>query len=158
MIKQSILTGLNFGITSGVITTLGMMIGLNAATTSKAIIISGILTIAIADSFSDALGVHISQEGEEGKTKKDVWRSTFSTFFSKMLFSLTFLIPIMFFDLSFAIICNLIWGFLLLIFLSYFIAKRQKESPFGVIGEHIAIAILVIYLTNLAGGWIQKIV
>lgn len=39
------------------------MIGLMAGTHSKLAVLGGILTIAIADAMSDALGIHISQEG-----------------------------------------------------------------------------------------------
>jgi hypothetical protein len=52
--------GLSFGLTSGLITTLGLMIGLNSGTNSKLVVIGGILTIAVADSLSDSLGIHIS--------------------------------------------------------------------------------------------------
>jgi vacuolar iron transporter family protein len=54
--------GLNFAVISAVITTLGLMVGLNATTNSLLIVMGGILTIAIADSMSDALGIHVSQE------------------------------------------------------------------------------------------------
>ena len=50
--------GLGFGLTSGVITTLGLIVGLHAGFQSKAVVIGGILTIAIAD----ALGIHPSEE------------------------------------------------------------------------------------------------
>lgn len=53
-------TGISFGLTSGVITTLGLMAGLYSGTHSRAIVIGGILTIAIADAMSDALGIHVS--------------------------------------------------------------------------------------------------
>ena len=62
--KHSLEVGLSFGITSGIITTLGLMVGLHSGTHSKVTVIGGILTIAIADSFSDALGIHISEESE----------------------------------------------------------------------------------------------
>lgn len=54
--KHSLKTGLCFGLTSATITTLGLMVGLHSFSGSKAVIIGGILTIAIADAFSDALG------------------------------------------------------------------------------------------------------
>ncbi|HRR94808.1 MAG TPA: hypothetical protein P5083_01560, partial [Candidatus Paceibacterota bacterium] len=105
-IKQSFKTGLSFGLTSGVITTLGLMIGLNSGTNSKQIIISGILIIAIADALSDALGIHISQESNSNKQQL-IWESTLATFLSKFLVALTFIIPILLFDLQLAIYLNL---------------------------------------------------
>ncbi|TKS61160.1 MAG: membrane protein [Nitrospira sp.] len=69
--KASWKTGLSFGLTSGVITTLGLMVGLHSGTHSRAIVIGGILTIAIADAMSDALGIHVSEESKNsGPTRQ----------------------------------------------------------------------------------------
>jgi len=51
--KHLLKTGLSFGLTSGIITTLGLMVGLNSSTHSDLVVIGGILTIAIADGFLD---------------------------------------------------------------------------------------------------------
>jgi len=59
--KESIKTGISFGLASGVITTLGLMTGLNAGTKSELAVIGGILVIAIADALSDSVGIHISE-------------------------------------------------------------------------------------------------
>jgi len=64
--KDSLRTGVSFGLTSAVITTLGLMVGLQSGTHSKIVVLAGILTIAIADAFSDALGIHVSEEAESG--------------------------------------------------------------------------------------------
>ena len=48
--KSSYKIGLSFGLTSGVITTLGLLVGLDAGTHSQPIVLGGILTIAVADS------------------------------------------------------------------------------------------------------------
>ena len=55
--KPSFKTGFSFGLTSGVITTLGLMVGLHSGTHSRSVVIGGILTIAVADAMSDALGM-----------------------------------------------------------------------------------------------------
>ena len=94
--KHSWKVGLCFGLTSGIITTLGLMIGLYSGTYSKIIVISGILTIAIADSLSDAFGIHVSEESENKHTKKEIWESTLSTFFCKFIIASSFIIPVLF--------------------------------------------------------------
>ena len=152
-IKQSFKTGLSFGLTSGVITTLGLMIGLNSGTSSKQIIISGILIIAIADALSDALGVHISQESNSNK-QQVIWESTLATFLSKFLIALTFIIPILLFDLQLAIYLNLIWGLIILSILSFYIAKNQNEKPINVILEHLTITFVVVIITYYIGLWL----
>ncbi len=154
--NHSMKIGLCFGLTSGIITTLGLMIGLYSGTHSKLVVLGGILTIAIADAFSDALGIHISEESENTHTTKEIWQSTIATFLSKFIFALTFIIPIILLSLDTAIIVSVIWGLSVLSILSYSIAKEQKAKPWKVIGEHLIIALIVIILTHYAGDWISK--
>jgi len=66
--KESLRTGISFGLTSVTITTLGLMIGLYSGTNSRGIVIGGILTIAIAHPLSDALGIHVYQVVEHTRT------------------------------------------------------------------------------------------
>ena len=47
-------TGIFFGATSGVITTLGLIVGLNAGTNSMVAVLGGILVVAVADTASAA--------------------------------------------------------------------------------------------------------
>lgn len=155
--KESLKTGVTFGLTSGTITTLGLMIGLYSGTNSRGIVIGGILTIAIADSLSDALGIHISEEANHTRTTKQVWIATVATFFSK-LYAITFIIPVLLFDLPVAININLVWGFSLLTILSYYLAKSQSVKPWKVILEHLAITIIVVALTHFLGKLIAKYV
>ncbi|MEI6118221.1 MAG: hypothetical protein WCP92_03050 [bacterium] len=68
------------------------------------------LTIAIADAMSDALGIHISQEGSGVKDAREVWKSTIATFLAKFLFALTFMIPILLINNLFAaVVVSAVW-------------------------------------------------
>ncbi|MBN2086922.1 hypothetical protein JW758_01110 [Candidatus Peregrinibacteria bacterium] len=154
--KLSYVKGISFGLTSGIITTLGMMVGLNAGTHSTLAVLGGILTIAIADAFSDALGIHISEESSNAKNKKEIWESTIATFVAKLVFALTFVIPVLLLSLEMAVIVSIIWGLFMLGLLSFLIAKSQKEPVWHVIGEHWAIAILVIVATHSVGHLISS--
>ena len=155
--RYSFKTGLSFGLTSGVITTLGLMVGLHSGTHSKLAVIGGILTIAVADAFSDALGIHISQESQNKNSAKEVWEATFATFFSKLFFALTFIAPVLFFDLSQAILISVIWGLSTLSVFSFIIAKQQKENPWKVVTEHLIIGLAVVVITHFVGDWIPII-
>ncbi len=155
--KDSLITGLSFGMTSGVITTMGLMIGLESGTNSRSVVIGGILTIAIADAFSDALGIHISEEAENVHTEPQIWAATISTFSAKLLFALTFLIPVIIFELQTAIVVGVIWGMSVLTFISFLMAKAQKQPALRVIGEHLLIASAVIAITHYVGIWIAGI-
>jgi VIT1/CCC1 family predicted Fe2+/Mn2+ transporter len=152
--KHALKTGFSFGLTSGAITTLGLMVGLHSGTHSKLVVLGGILTIAIADAFSDALGIHIAEESKNVHTDKEIWAATVSTFLSKLLFALTFVIPVLLFELSTAIIISVAWGLGTLAVLSYEIARSQNTSPSRVVAEHLLIALAVITATHFVGDWI----
>lgn len=154
--KHSLKTGLSFGLTSGIITTLGLMVGLHAGTHSKLVITGGILTIAIADAFSDALGIHVSEESENKHTTREIWESTISTFVAKFVFAMIFVIPILLLTLTTAIIVSIALGLCLLGVFSFYLARGQKANPWKVITEHLLIAVVVIGLTHYTGEWISS--
>lgn len=155
--EQSIKIGLSFGLTSGIITTLGLIVGLNAGTASQMVVVGGILTIAIADAASDALGIHISQESDEKSSARDIWISTIATFITKFVFALTFVVPVLIWDLNTAVLISIAWGLLLLAVFSYYISTQKGEKPWWAITEHVTIAVLVIISTNFVGDFIASI-
>jgi len=155
-ISGPISTGISFGLTSGIITTLGLIVGLHAGTHSKISVIGGILTIAIADAFSDALGIHISQESRHSLSAKEIWIATVTTWLTKFFFAITFLIPVIIFELNLAIYISVVWGFLILGIESYIIGKKESINPLSVVAEHLGIALIVIITTNYLGGIISK--
>ncbi|HZJ41312.1 MAG TPA: hypothetical protein VFD16_03550 [Candidatus Saccharimonadales bacterium] len=148
---KAIKVGVGFGLTSATITTLGLIIGLDAGTGSKLAVAAGILTIAVADSFSDALGVHIAKESEGNFSEKEVWQATIYTFLCKFFFALTFLIPVLLLKENLAMMVAIAWGLLMLVILNYQVAKASGQKPLSVIFEHVFIAILVIILSRGAG-------
>ncbi len=151
-------TGLSFGLTSGVITTLGLMVGLNSGTHSRPIVIGGILTIAIADAMSDALGIHVSEESKNSGPVLQIWEATMATFLAKFVIALTFVVPVLVTPLDLAILISIMWGLLLLAGLSFVIARAQGIAPWKVIGEHLVIALCVVALTHAVGHWVQRYV
>ena len=155
--KDSLRTGISFGLTSAVITTLGLMVGLHSGTGSKLVVIGGILTIAIADAFSDALGIHVSEESENVHTPMQIWGATIATFLAKFIFALTFLVPVLLLPLFTAIVVSLVWGLSILAVLSYFLARIQGERPWKIVGEHVLIAIIVIAITHWVGDWVATL-
>jgi len=154
--KLSFRKGFSFGLASGVITTLGMMVGIHSSTHSKLAVLGGIIAIAIADAFSDAVGIHISEESTNMHPAREVWESTISTFFSKFVFALTFAVPVLLLQLSTAVIVSVIWGLSLITVLSVYIAKQQGVEPHKVVLEHLFIVVLVILLTHYVGEWIAS--
>lgn len=155
--EHSTKRGFSFGLTSGIITTLGLIVGLFAGTSSKLAVIGGILTIAIADAFSDALGIHISEEAEGKYSSKQIWKATLSTFAAKFCFALTFVAPFILFSLLVGVIVSIAWGLFGIGVFSYFIARNEGEKPWKVIGEHVLITLVVIIATDLVGRLIASL-
>lgn len=155
--KLSYKKGFSFGLTSGIITTLGLMVGLYSSTESKMVVLGGIFMIAIADAMSDSLGIHVAEESVKENTHRQVWESTLSAFFSKFIYTLTFVIPVLIFDLNTAIIVGIIWGFVSLIFINYFIAKLNGKRSWKIILEHVSIAAFVVIASYYVGQLISYI-
>lgn len=149
--RHSIIVGISFGLTSAVITTLGLMVGLHSGTHSRLAVIGGVLTIAFADALSDALGIHMSEESECNHTSREIWLSTTATFLSKLGFALTFLAPLLLLELQDAIAANVAWGFLLLALLSYKFARDRGESFPKIASEHLTAAAAVIIIAHFIG-------
>ncbi len=156
MMNSSANKGFSFGLTSSAITTLGLMVGLDVGTGSRAAVVGGVLTIAIADAFSDALAIHVSVESERKSTRKDIWQATISTYLSKFFFALTFLVPVLLLELDLAIIASIAWGLSILAVLSYVNARKSERKPHRAVIEHLAIASVVLGLSYLAGRFIAR--
>ena len=154
--KSSLNVGIGFGIASGVITTLGLMIGIYASTLSRGHVLGAIFTIAIADAFSDAVGIHFSKE-TEGCGTREIWYSTIVTFISKFLVSISFIFPILILTLKIGIIINIVWSYFIVTVFSYYIARKRREKPLHAISEHFLIMTVVIICTYYVGKWIDII-
>ena len=146
--------GIGFGLTSSIITTIGLMVGLFSGTYLRIAVIGGVITIAIVDALSDAFAMHISQESTGNESVRDIWASTFSTLGAKFFFAIIFLIPVLLLDLQTAIIVSIAFGLLLVVAFSIWIAKSQNENPAKVVAEHLFIAAVVIVLAYFVGVWI----
>ncbi|NNF40324.1 MAG: hypothetical protein HKN64_03015 [Woeseiaceae bacterium] len=147
-------TGLFFGATSGVITTIGLIVGLNSGTQSMTAVLGGILVIAVADAMSDALGIHLAEESDPRTSHGQVWSATVMTFITKFVFSISFAVPLLLLPLTSAVPVSVAWGLLVIVLLSYFLARSQGERPVPVIAEHLGIAILVVVLSHFIGVWV----
>jgi VIT1/CCC1 family predicted Fe2+/Mn2+ transporter len=151
---HSIQVGLSFGLTSGVITTLGLLVGLAAGTASRLAVLGGIVTIAVADSLSDALGIHVSEESESVHTHREIWASTAATFASKLLMALSFAVPVLALELTTAVAVSVAWGVLALAALSHRLARLQGVRAWPVVAEHLAVAAVVVAISHFVGRWI----
>jgi len=155
--KDGLWKGFGFGITSGVITTLGIVVGLHSGTHEKLAVLVGIIELAVADALSDAIGIHISEEAENKHTAHELWQSAFFTFISKFCVALSFIIPLQLFELYTAILVSVVWGALLISVFSYLMAKSQKQNPAKVIAEHVIIMLAVVILAHYIGDFVHEL-
>ncbi len=149
-------TGIFFGATSGVITTIGLIAGLNAGTQSLVAVLGGIFVVAVADAMSDALGIHLAQEADPESTHEHIWAATIWTFFTKLAVALSFAVPLLFLPLQLAVAVSVGWGLLVIAFLSAFLARIQKVAALPVVTEHLLIAIVVVAISHYIGVWVQS--
>ncbi len=136
---------------------MGLLVGLSSGTGLKLAVVGGVLTIAVADALSDALGIHISEESEATHTPKQIWASTLFTFVFKFLVASSFILPVVLLRLSVAVFVSIIWGLFLLGLISFYLAFKQKASFWKVALEHWFVAFLVIISSHFLGGLINRI-
>ena len=100
------------------------------------------------------MGIHISEESEAKHTTKEVWEATSSTFLTKLVFALSFAVPVLLLPLQTAVLVGIFWGMGLLTLFSYYLAKREGKKPLPTIGEHLIITVAVIFVTYYVGKWV----
>jgi VIT1/CCC1 family predicted Fe2+/Mn2+ transporter len=145
----------SFGGTSGILTSIGLIIGLGAATAPKSTIVSGLLIVALADNISDSLSIHMYQEAEK-LDEPAALRTTLANFVVRLLFALTFVIIVVVLPGTYATVVALAWGFILLGGLSYFLARVRGVSPLSEVGKHLSVAVVVIGASRVIGLWILQ--
>ncbi|MCI0516251.1 MAG: hypothetical protein L0Y45_00295 [Woeseiaceae bacterium] len=148
-------TGVFFGATSGVITTIGLIVGLYSGTRSLVAVLGGILVIAVADAMSDALGIHLAQEADPDSTHEHVWIATVSTFLTKLFVAASFALPLLWLPLSVAVFVSVGWGLVVIAALSAWLARVQQAATLPVVAEHVGIAIAVVGISHFIGVWVN---
>ena len=144
------LTNYIFGSSAAIITEVSLIVGLGAARASKGAILGGLLTIALADNISDSLGIHIYKESE-GCEKRLSLLATILNFLSRLLICLSFVAIVLLFPISQAISVGIVWGLLLLIFISDLIIRSNHENSISEIIKHVLVAVIVILLSRYVG-------
>jgi VIT1/CCC1 family predicted Fe2+/Mn2+ transporter len=152
--KRTLLQGVSFGTTSAVVTSMGMSVGLNAATANKAAIVSGLLIIAIADNISDSLSIHVYQESE-GLEAKSAFRSTLTNFLARLFATGTFVALVIALPPAMMGPILLAWGLVLLGVLTYLLARARGVSVVSEIVKHVTVALLVVFVSRTLGVWIR---
>ena len=143
--------GISFGITSGVITILGVILGL-AATGNKNITLFGVLIVGMADALSDAAGMYVSEESEYVHTHNQIIKSALFTFAAKLLTAFLLVIPFLILALYPAVAVSLSIGLVLVGSLGYYVAKGDKRLNIKItVFKYVLICTTVAIISYILG-------
>ena len=144
----------SFGATSAIVTSIGLIIGLDAATAARTTILGGLLIVAIADNLTDSLSVHIYQESERLEPKA-AFRTTLINFATRLGLSLSFVLLMIILPLRVAVAASMLWGLVLLTVVSYAVARSRQLPVLREIAKHVAVAAVVMLASKIIGYIIQ---
>jgi VIT1/CCC1 family predicted Fe2+/Mn2+ transporter len=147
---------ISFGSTAAIITSMGLIVGLDAVTASTGTLLGSILIAGLADNLTDSLSVHIYQESERLPVR-EAFRTTTMNFIARFFVSLTFILILVALPRLPAVRLSVVWGFFLLSALSYLLARERGISAWSEIWKHDVIAVVVILLSKAIGAWILRV-
>jgi len=110
----------------GVASTLGILIGVYAAGGSSVAMVAATLAGGLAGAFSNAAGVHVSQEVEGGLSEKIVWRSTIGAFISTVLVVIAIAVPLLLLALPYNVIASVLVGLAILLSIGVFVIRSWR--------------------------------
>jgi VIT1/CCC1 family predicted Fe2+/Mn2+ transporter len=144
----------SYGSTAAIVTSVGLIVGFDAASVPRSAVVSGLLIIAVADNISDSLSIHIYQESENLETRA-AFRATLTNFAARFFVVLSFVGIVIAFRGRVAQVVTTAWGMLLLGVLTYVLSRLRRVPPWREIIKHLVVAALVVAVSRALGGWIS---
>ena len=145
---------ISFGGTAAIVTSMALIVGLDAVHATHKTIISALLIAALADNLTDSLSVHIYQESER-LSQREAFIGTLTNFATRLALCLSFAAIIALLPDALAPGAALTWGTLLLAALSWVLARERQVRALPEVAKHLVVAALVILISRLIGGWIN---
>ena len=146
---------ISFGGTAAIVTSMGLILGLDAAASSAQSIVSALLIVALADNLSDSLSVHVYQEAEKLESR-EAFRSTLANFVTRLLVASSFVVLVIALPRDLLATATVAWGFLLLGLLTFRIARARGARVDKEIAKHVVIAAIVLVISRWLGTWIAE--
>jgi hypothetical protein len=140
--------GQMFGLISGSITTIGIMVGLWQSHNDYLIIVAAILSVALSDSFSDGFGMYFSQRTYLDRAESI--RIGIQTTIYKVVITLSFILPFLVFDIDTAIKINIVYGSFIISYASYIIGERIFVNLF--------LSLFVILMSYIGGNAVKQLI
>jgi predicted membrane protein (TIGR00267 family) len=135
--------GVAFGTMDGLITILGVVIGIASATQNSGVVVLSGLVAGLANAFGNSFGFYASelaeraehiQENQHVSSMAETRRSTLLAFAYSLASTLVIVVPFVIFRLTYAMIVSLILALALLFALGAVVGKFSHASPwkFGI--------------------------
>ena len=126
--------GAAFGIVDGVITVLGLTLGVSALSPDRTVILVAGVSVGIADGLANSAGFFVSEEvatehGISNHTKKAIYASSISCFAATLVAVLFPTIPYLFAKIAIARVVSIMVGLSLLFVFGVIHARFSHESP-----------------------------
>jgi VIT1/CCC1 family predicted Fe2+/Mn2+ transporter len=150
-------TEFSFGTTAAIVTSMALIVGLDAATVSRATLLSGLLVVALADNLTDSISIHVYQESER-LDRERAFRATFRNFIVRLLVAMTFVALVWLLPAATAVLVSSLWGLALLVALTAHLARERGVSISIEIAKHVSAALAVVVVSRLIGVAIQRVV
>ncbi len=149
------LSRISFGGAAAITGSMAFVVGLDAANASKVAIVSALLIAGIADNLTDSLSVHIYQESQR-LDPHDVFVGTLTNFAARLAIYLGFVTIVGLLPMHLAIVGTVVFGALLLVALTYLIARERSVPVLPEVATHLIVAAIVILASKGIGYWINR--
>ena len=128
--EASTLQGIFYGLTKGTVTTMGIIIGLFASAPFKKAIIGAVVAATVSDTFGDSVGIFYSEKARNVENENsNPLNVVYSLIVFKLLISLLYLLPIIFFKkLKYGVLGSLLLSSLVIVNSLNHLAKREKKT------------------------------
>ena len=108
----------------------------------------GVLITGIGDALADAAGFHVSEETEIFHRPREVWKSTFFVFISKIVVVAILLTPLLLLELKAATIASFIAAAVLIVLISKLVCTINKQFKWWLISlEYLSYAVIVVLIS-----------
>ena len=115
--------------------------------------VSALLIAAVADNLTDSLSVHMYQESERLE-QREAFVGTLTNFATRFIVCLSFVLIVVLFREQAAAVGGIIWGMSLLTVLTCILARYRKVSAMSEVGKHLAVALVIVFVSRGIGHWI----
>ena len=158
--------GVAFGTIDGLITILGVVIGIASATENTGAVLIAGLVAGLANAFGNTFGFYASelaeraehiQENQHLSSMTETRRSTFLAFAHSLGSTLVIVAPFALLNLTLAMISSLIFALILLFTLGAFVGKFSHASPWKFAFRYVLLGLAGATLSFIVGETVRRL-